>query len=73
MMKSSQVEISLVPRSMNTTVTSCCISTSVTARVQLSVYTVSTYWHSELGYDTPSRYLALAGTPLVYYAHNSDS
>ena len=35
-----------------------------TPRVQLSVYTVNTCWHSELGYDTPSRYLALAGTPV---------
>ena len=28
---------------------------------------VDTCWHSELGYDTPSRYLALAGTPVNYY------
>ena len=33
-------------------------------KVTLSVYTVSTSWHSELGYDTPSRFLASAGTPV---------
>ena len=33
-----------------------------TPRVRLSVYTVSTCWPSELGWDTPSRYLASAGT-----------
>ena len=34
-----------------------------TPRVQLSVYNVSACWRSELGWDTPSRYLASAGTP----------
>ena len=38
-----------------------------TPRVQLSVYTVSTCWHAELGCDTPGRYLASAGTPVNYY------
>ena len=35
-----------------------------TPRVQLSVYNVSARWLSELGWDTPSRYLAPAGTPV---------
>ena len=38
-----------------------------TPRVPISVYIVSTCWHSELGYDTPSRYLASAGTPANEY------
>ena len=42
-----------------------------TPRVQLSVYTLSTCWHSELGYDTPGRYLASSGTPVNYYYYYS--
>ena len=30
---------------------------------KVSVHTVSACWRSELGYDTPSRYLASAGIP----------
>ena len=44
-----------------------------TPRVQLSAYTVSACWHSELGYNTPGRYLASAGTPVMYYYHWSAS
>ena len=38
-------------------------------RVQLSVLIVSTCWCSELGQDTPSKYLAAASTP-KHYNHN---
>ena len=37
-----------------------------TPRVQVSVYIVSACWRSELGLDTPSRYLASAGIPVHY-------
>ena len=39
-----------------------------TLRVQLGVYSLSACWRLELGYDIPSRYLALAGTPVNYYS-----
>ena len=34
---------------------------------QLNVRSVSANWHSELGLDMPSRYLASAGIPVNYY------
>ena len=34
-------------------------------RVQHSVYSVGACWRSELGEDMCSRYLALAGTPVI--------
>lgn len=36
-------------------------------RVQLSVHDVNACWHSEVGQHMPSRYLAMAGTPVIYY------
>ena len=40
-----------------------------TLRVQLSVRSVGACWRSELGWDTPSRYLASLGPVNSYYYH----
>lgn len=42
-------------------------SMALILRVQVGVYSVSTCQCSELGWDTPFRYLASAGTPVKYY------
>lgn len=38
-----------------------------TLRLQLRVYGVSACWRLELDYDVPSRYAALAGTPVIMH------
>ena len=44
-----------------------------TSRVQLSVYLANTCRRSELGWDTASRYLTLAGTPVSCYCQTSEA
>ena len=47
-----------------TAVLALAVST-LTLRVQLSVYSVSGCWRSKIGYETPSGCLALADKPVI--------
>ena len=55
----------VIPALANSGFERCYLALSAhTPRVQVSVHTARVCWHSELGFDTPSRYLASAGTPV---------